>query len=263
MQRASVVPWAPRCSQRRDESKRFRPGCPAVLPGELRLERTKQRKEHTAPIDGHFRRNDAIRAHRLQLHTNKMENVTVTTPNTSVASALSARINTLQISNTHRTTADVVLTDACEPEDTPATAPTPDSDTPPAALESHDVLSAIGLQVSDKATLAALSGTNKTAHDANAQALAAALRSIFKSWRRRRDHWTTFASTGRASKARDITRQAKRAQAVGAQTRGSTMAPGPPTTTASNANTSGTVGMIECASDERDDRCVRKSRVVA
>ena len=32
----------------------------------------------------------------------------------------------------------------------------------------------IGLQVSDKATLAALSGTNKTAHDANAQALAAA-----------------------------------------------------------------------------------------
>ena len=102
-----------------------------------------------------------------------MENVTVTTPNTSVASALSARINTLQISNTHRTTADVVLTDACEPEDTPATAPTPDSDAP-AALESHDVLSAIGLQVSDKATLAALSGTNKTAHDANAQALAAA-----------------------------------------------------------------------------------------
>ena len=101
-----------------------------------------------------------------------MENVTVTTPNTSVASALSARINTLQISNTHRTTADVVLTDACEPEDTPATAPTPDSDAP-AALESHDVLSAIGLQVSDKATLAALSGTNKTAHDANAQALAA------------------------------------------------------------------------------------------
>ena len=101
-----------------------------------------------------------------------METVTVTTPNTSVASALSARINTLQISNTHRTTADVVLTDACEPEDTPATAPTPDSDAP-AALESHDVLSAIGSQVSDKATLAALSGTNKTAHDANAQALGA------------------------------------------------------------------------------------------
>ena len=79
----------------------------------------------------------------------------------------------LEISNTHRTTADVVLAGACEPEDTPATAPTPDSGTP-AALESHDVLSAIGLQVSEKATLAALSGTNKTAHDANAQALAAA-----------------------------------------------------------------------------------------
>ena len=75
---------------------------------------------------------------------------------------------TLQISNAH-----VVLTGACEPEDTPATAPTPDSGTP-VALESHDVLSAIGSQVSDKATLAALSGTNKTAHDANAQALAAA-----------------------------------------------------------------------------------------
>merc|ERR1719269_22694 len=43
-----------------------------------------------------------------------------------------------------------------------------------AALESHDVLSVIGSQVSDKATLAALSRTNKTAHDANAQALAAA-----------------------------------------------------------------------------------------
>ena len=61
---------------------------------------------------------------------------------------------------------------ACEPEDTPTTAPPLDSGTP-TALESHDVLSVIGSHVSDKATLAALSGTNKTAHDANAQALAA------------------------------------------------------------------------------------------
>lgn len=83
--------------------------------------------------------------------------------------------------------------------------------------------------------------------------------SIFKSWRRQ--HLQELGrrapasrapsaaavppSTGRASRARDITRQAKRAQAVGVKTRGSTMALGPPTTTASNATTSGTAGMID------------------
>lgn len=84
------------------------------------------------------------------------------------------RINTTN--NRTTSTADVLTCGqqcgACEPEDTPTTALTPDSGTP-AALESHDVLSVIGSHVSDKATLAALSRTNKTAHDANAQALAA------------------------------------------------------------------------------------------
>ena len=55
---------------------------------------------------------------------------------------------------------------------------------------------------------------------------------------------TTFSSTGRASRARVITRLITRAPNARAKTRGSTMARGPPTITGMIAATSGTDGMI-------------------
>ena len=79
------------------------------------------------------------------------------------------------------TTDDAVLTrardqqcGACKPPEeavpTLATAPSPSTS---AAFESPDIVSAIASKISDKTTLAALSRTDKTAHDASAPTLAA------------------------------------------------------------------------------------------